>query len=186
MVNDVVAELQKSLDGALDSLKHELAKVRTGRANLSILDGIKVDYYGTPTALSHVASLQVPDPRLIVIKPWEKSLIAEIERVIRQVPSLGLNPTSDGETVKLPIPPLTQERRKELVKVVKRMGEDAKVGIRNHRRDSNEMLKELQKDSSISEDDERQGLKKVQDAVDKAIARVDEILAKKEAEIMEV
>jgi ribosome recycling factor len=186
MVNDVLKDLGASLEGAFEALKRELLRVRTGRANLSILDGIKVEYYGTPTQLSHVASLQVPDPRLIVIKPWEKSLIPEIEKAIRQVPELGVNPTSDGETIKLPIPPLTQERRKDLVKLVKRMAEDAKVAIRNHRRDANEMLKELQKDGDISEDDEKGGLKKVQEAIDKATTRVDEILAKKEAEILEV
>ena len=186
MVNDVVKDLNGSLEGAIDAMKRELMRVRTGRANLSLLDGIKVEYYGTPTPLGHVASLQVPDPRLIVIKPWEKSLIPEIEKSIRQVPELGLNPTSDGETVKLPIPPLTQERRKELVKLVKRMAEDAKIAVRNHRRDANEMLKELMKDGDISEDDEKKGLKSVQDAIDKAIARIDEIVAKKEAEILEV
>lgn len=186
MVNDVVKDLNGSLEGAIDAMKRELSRVRTGRANLSLLDGIKVEYYGTPTPLGHVASLQVPDPRLIVIKPWEKSLIPEIEKSIRQVPELGLNPTSDGETVKLPIPPLTQERRKELVKLIKRMAEDAKIAVRNHRRDANEMLKELMKDGDISEDDEKKGLKSVQDAIDKAIARIDEIVAKKEAEILEV
>jgi ribosome recycling factor len=186
MVNDVVKDLASGLDGAIDALRRDLAKVRTGRANLSILDGIKVEYYGTMTPLNHVASLQVPDPRLIVIKPWEKSLIPEIEKSIRQVPELGVNPTSDGETIKLPIPPLTQERRKDLVKLVKRMAEDGKIAMRTHRRDANEMLKALAKDGDISEDDEQQGLKKVQEAVDKATARVDEILAKKEAEIMEV
>lgn len=186
MVNDVIRDLGASVDGAIDAVKRELAKVRTGRANLSILDGIKVEYYGTMTPLGHVASLQVPDPRLIVIKPWEKSLIPEIEKSIRQVPELGLNPTSDGETVKLPVPPLTQERRKDLVKLCRRMAEDAKVAVRNHRRDANEMLRELSKGGDISEDDEKQGLKKVQEAVDKGIARIDEIVTKKEAEIMEV
>src|SRR5262249_35836826 len=116
----------------------------------------------------------------------EKSLIPEIEKSIRQVPELGVNPTSDGETIKLPIPPLTQERRKDLVKLVKRMAEDGKIAVRNHRRDANEMLKTLAKDGDISEDDEKQGLKKVQDAVDKYTAKIDEIIQKKEAEIMEV
>jgi ribosome recycling factor len=186
MVNDVIKDLGGSIEGAIEAMKRELSRVRTGRANLSLLDGIKVEYYGTPTQLGHVASLQVPDPRLIVIKPWEKSLIPEIEKAIRQVPELGLNPTSDGETVKLPIPPLTQERRKELVKLVKRMSEDAKIAVRNHRRDANEMLKELSKEGDISEDDEKKGLKAVQDAIDKGIGRIDEIVAKKEAEILEV
>jgi len=186
MIGDVIKDLNTSLESAIDALRRELAKVRTGRANLSILDGIKVEYYGTMTPLGHVASLQVPDPRLIVIKPWEKSLIPEIEKAIRQVPELGVNPTSDGETIKLPIPPLTQERRKDLVKLVKRMAEDAKIAVFYQQRAAYEMLKELGKDGDISEDDEKQGLKKVQEAVDKATARIDEILTKKEAEIMEV
>src|SRR5438552_3168571 len=114
MVNDVVTDLSGNLEGAIDSLRRELLRVRTGRANLSILDGIKVDYYGTPTPLGHVASLQVPDPRLIVIKPWEKSLIPEIEKSIRQVPELGVNPTSDGETIKLPIPPSPKRAAKNM------------------------------------------------------------------------
>jgi ribosome recycling factor len=181
-----MTDLNASLEGAVDAMKRDLARVRTGRANLSILDSIKVEYYGTMTPLAHVASLQVPDPRLIVIKPWEKSLIPEIEKAIRQVPELGVNPTSDGETIKLPIPPLTQERRKDLVKLVKRMAEDAKIAVRNHRRDANEMLKELMKDGEISEDDEKQGLKKVQESVDRTTAKIDEIVGKKEAEIMEV
>lgn len=185
MVNDVIKDLDGSMAKALDSLKRELSKVRTGRANLSILDGIRVDYYGTPTPLNQVASLATPDARLITIKPWEKKLIPEIERAIREA-DLGLNPNSDGELVRLPIPALTQERRKELTKVVKRIGEDAKVAIRNSRRDAKEMLEALVKDGEISEDDEQQGLKKMQADVDKAIAKVDEIIGKKEAEILEI
>jgi ribosome recycling factor len=185
MVNDVIKDLDGNTAKALDSLKRELGKVRTGRANLSILDGIRVDYYGTPTPLNQVASLATPDARLITIKPWEKKLIPEIERAIREA-DLGLNPNSDGELVRLPIPALTQERRKELTKVVKRIGEDAKVAIRNSRRDAKEMLEALVKDGDISEDDEQQGLKKMQTEVDKAIAKVDEIVGKKEAEIMEI
>jgi len=185
MVNDVIKDLDGNMVKALDSLKRELGKVRTGRANLSILDGIRVDYYGTPTPLNQVASLATPDARLITIKPWEKKLIPEIERAIREA-DLGLNPNSDGELVRLPIPALTQERRKELTKVVKRIGEDAKVAIRNSRRDAKEMLEALVKDGDISEDDEQQGLKKMQTEVDKAIAKVDEIVGKKEAEIMEI
>ena len=122
MVNDVLKELQANLDKAIEALKKDLGKVRTGRASVSILDGIRVDYYGTPTPLNQVASLNVPDPRLITIKPWEKSLIPEIEKTIRSS-QLGLNPSSDGEIVRLPMPPLTEERRKELVKLTKKMGE---------------------------------------------------------------
>ena len=144
-----------------------------------------MDYYGTMTPLNQVASLNVADPRLITIKPWERSLIPEIEKSIRSA-QLGLNPSSDGEMVRLPMPALTQERRQELVKLVKKMAEEGKVALRAARRDSNEMLKELLKDGGITEDDERNGLKKVQETTDKAVARIDEILAKKEGEILEV
>lgn len=185
MVNDVVSELQANIDKGIEAYKRDLAKVRTGRANLAILDGVRVDYYGTATPINQVASVNVADPRLITIKPWERSLIPEIEKSIRNA-QLGLNPSSDGEMVRLPIPALTQERRQELVKVVKKMAEEAKVALRASRRDANETLKAFLKDGTITEDDERQGLKKVQDTTDKAVAKVDEILAKKEAEILEV
>jgi ribosome recycling factor len=185
MLNDVLKDLQGSLDKGIEAFKRDLGKVRTGRANLAILDGVRVDYYGTPTPLNQVASTNVPDPRLITIKPWEKSLIPEIEKAIRSA-QLGLNPSSDGELVRLPMPPLTEERRKELVKVVKKMAEEAKVHLRGARRDANEMLKEFLKDKSITEDQEKQGLKKVQEATDASVAKIDELTAKKEAEIMEV
>jgi ribosome recycling factor len=185
MLNDVLKDLQDNLDKGLESLKRDLTKVRTGRANLGILDGVKVDYYGTPTPLNQVASLNVADARLITIKPWERSLIPEIEKAVRAA-QLGLNPSSDGELVRLPMPALTQERRQELVKLVKKMGEEAKVALRGARREANDMLKELQKEGTLTEDEERNGLKKVQDATDKAVTKVDETLAKKEAEILEV
>jgi ribosome recycling factor len=185
MVNDILKDLDGGLAKAHDALKRELAKVRTGRANLALLDGVRVDYYGTPTPLNQVASLSTPDARLIVIKPWEKKLIPAIEESIRKA-ELGVNPNSDGEVVRLPIPALTEERRRDLTKVVKRMGEDARVAIRGQRRDANEMLKEYQTGGDITEDDSQQGQKKVQAAIDKAIEKVDEIIAKKEAEIMEV
>jgi len=185
MLNDVMKELAGNLDKGLDAFKRDLAKVRTGRANLSILDGVRVDYYGTPTPLNQVASLNVPDARLITIKPWEKSLIPEIEKAVR-AGQLGLNPSSDGELVRVPMPALTEERRRDLVKMVKKMAEEAKVALRAARRDANEMLKSFLKDGGITEDDERNGLKKVQEATDKAVALADEIVAKKEKEIMEV
>lgn len=185
MVNDVLKDLQASLEKSIESFRRDLAKVRTGRANLAILDGIKVDYYGTPTPLNQVASLNVPDARLITVKPWEKNLIPEIEKSIRAA-QLGLNPNSDGEIVRVPTPALTEERRKELVKVVKKMSEEAKVALRGHRRDANEMLKDFLKDKQITEDEEKAGLKKVQDATDASVTKIDEILVKKEAEIMEV
>ena len=168
MVSDVLKDLQGSLDKGIEAFKRDLAKVRTGRANLAILDGIKVDYYGTPTPLNQVASLNVPDARLITIKPWEKTLIPEIEKAIRAA-QLGLNPSSDGEIVRVPMPALTEERRKELVKVVKKMAEEAKVALRAPRRDANEMLKDFLKDKQITEDEEKAGLKKVQDATDASV-----------------
>lgn len=186
MVNDVLKDLQTSCDKAIEAFRGQLAKVRTGRANVSLLDGIRVEYYGTMTPLNQVASLNVPDPRLITVKPWEKSLIPAIEKAIKAQSDLGLNPVSDGELVRIPIPALTQERRKELVKVIKKMAEDAKVAIRNHRREANDMLKELVANGDISEDDQKQGLKKVQDLVDKYVAQIDEIVGKKEKEILEV
>jgi len=185
MLNDVLKDLQANLDKGIEAFKRDLTKVRTGRANLAILDGVRVDYYGTMTPLNQVASLNVADPRLITIKPWERSLIPEIEKSIRSA-QLGLNPSSDGEMVRLPMPALTQERRQELVKLVKKMAEEGKVALRAARRDANEMLKDLLKEGGITEDDERSGLKKVQETTDKAVARVDEILAKKEGEILEV
>jgi len=185
MVNDILKDLEGGLAKEHDSLKRELAKVRTGRANLALLDGVRVDYYGTPTPLNQVASLSTPDARLIVIKPWEKKLIPQIEDSIRKA-ELGVNPNSDGEVVRIPIPALTEERRRELTKVVKRMGEDARVAIRNTRRDANEMLKEYQAGGDITEDDLQKGTKLVQGVIDKGIEKVDELVGKKEAEIMEV
>jgi ribosome recycling factor len=185
MVNDILKDLEGGIAKANDALKKELAKVRTGRANLALLDGVRVDYYGTPTPLNQVASCSTPDARLIVIKPWEKKLCPAIEDAVRKA-ELGVNPQSDGELVRIPIPALTEERRRELTKVVKRMGEDAKVAIRNVRRDANEMLKEYEASGEITEDDAKNGTKKVQDAVDKAVASVDDVITKKEAEIMAV
>jgi ribosome recycling factor len=185
MVSDVLKDLLANLDKGIDALKKDLGKVRTGRANVAILDGLRVDYYGTATPLNQVASVNAPDPRLITIKPWEKSLIPEIEKVIRSS-QLGLNPSSDGEIVRLPMPPLTEERRKDLVKMVKKMAEESKVALRNARRDANEMLKEFLKDKDITEDEEKTGLKKVQEATDAAVTKVDELVAKKDKEIMEI
>lgn len=186
MVNDVLKDLQASFDKAIEAFKRDLAKVRTGRANIAMLDGVKVEYYGTMTPLNQVATLNVPDPRLITIKPWEKSLIPAIEKAIKAQSDLGLNPVADGDQVRLPIPPLTQDRRKDLVKMVKKLAEEAKVVIRTARREANETLKEFTDSGDIAEDDERQGLKKVQDLTDKFTAQVDDIVVKKEKEIMEV
>jgi ribosome recycling factor len=185
VVDDVLKETDDGMKRALDAFKHDLAKIRTGRANLSLLDGVKVDYYGTPTPLNQVASLNVADARLITIKPWEKSLIPVIEKAIRSS-DLGLNPVADAELVRLPVPPLTQERRRELVKVVNRMTEEARVAVRSARRDGNEMLKDAEKEKEISEDESKLGQKKIQELTDQWIARVDEVGAAKEKEVMEV
>ena len=185
VTDDVAKDLKGRIDRALEDLKRELAKIRTGRASLSLLEGVRVNYYGTPTPLAGVASLAVPEPRLITVKPWEKGLLKDVEKALREA-NLGLTPMNDGEIIRLPIPALTEERRRELSRVVKRMGEDGKVAIRNLRRDANEMLKEYKASGDITEDNEKTGLKRTQDTTDKGIAKVDEIVAKKEAEIMEV
>jgi ribosome recycling factor len=184
MVDDVLAELTLNMDGAIEALQRELAKRRTGRANVALLDGIKVEYYGSLSPLNQVASVQVPDPRLITIKPWDKSLVPQIEKVIQQS-SLGLNPSSDGELVRIPIPPLTGERRKELVREVKKVGEEARVALRNHRRDANELTRKLEKDKEISEDDMHRALAKVQEVTDDYVKKVDELIIAKEKEILE-
>ena len=145
MVDEILEECEDGMKKAIEAFKRDLSRVRTGRANLSMLDGIKVDYYGTPTPVNQVASLNVADARLITIKPWEKNMIPVIEKAIRSS-DLGLNPVADSELVRLPIPPLTQERRKELVKQIKKMTEDARVAVRAARRDANDMLKDAEKD----------------------------------------
>jgi len=185
MVDEVLSETESGMKKAVESFKRELSKVRTGRANLSLLDGIKVEYYGTPTPLSQVATLTVAEARLVTVKPWEKKLIPDIEKAIRSS-DLGLNPVSDSELVRLPIPALTQERRKELVKLIKKMTEEARIAVRAARRDGNDMLKDAEKEKEISEDDRKAGQKKVQEVTDKFIAKVDSVSSEKEAEIMEI
>ena len=185
MVDEILSDLKSSMDESIESLGRELAKRRTGRANVAILDGIKVDYYGSKSPLNQVASVQVADPRLITIKPWEKTMVGPTEKAIQKA-DLGLNPNSDGELIRLPVPPLTEERRKEIVKMIKRLGEDFKVKIRGQRRDANEMLKALEKDKEISEDDNRRGQTKVQEVTDDHTKRVDAAIDKKEEEVMEV
>ncbi|XXF80080.1 ribosome recycling factor [Myxococcaceae bacterium GXIMD 01537] len=185
MHEDVVTELKQRIEKTLEDLKRELTKVRTGRASTSLLDGIRVDYYGTPTPLQGVASVNSPEPRLITIKPWEKSILKEIEKALREA-NLGINPMNDGEIIRLPFPPLTEERRKDIAKQVRNKGEDHKVAIRNIRRDSNEMLKDLLKEKSITEDDHKRATEKVQKETDAGVTKVDEIVTKKEKEVMEV
>ena len=185
MHDDVVKELKQRIDKTLEDLKRDLSKIRTGRANTSILDGIRVDYYGTPTPLSGVASVNAPEPRLITVKPWDKGSLKDIEKAIREA-NIGLNPMNDGELIRLPIPALTEERRKEIAKQVRAKGEEHKVAIRNVRRDANEMLKDLLKDKTITEDDSKRAQEKTQKETDGGVAKIDEVVAKKEKEVMEV
>lgn len=184
MIDEVFQEVESSMRSAIDSLKNEYASVRTGRASTALLDGIMVDYFGTQTQLKQLASLSVPESRLIVIQPWDKSVISEVEKSIQRS-NLGLNPVNDGKVIRVPIPPLTEERRKDLVKVVKKSAEDRRVSIRNARREGNELLKELEKGKEISEDDNRRAQERIQKMTDKYTAELDAIAAQKEKEVME-
>lgn len=184
-VDDVVQELKGQIGEAIGALKANLGKLRTGRANAKILDGIRVEYYGTPTALNQLASLTVPEPRLITVKPFDKSMLNDIERAIGNS-DIGINPQNDGELIRLPIPMLNEERRKDLVKQAKARGEDAKISLRTHRRDANDMLKEYEKEKLISEDDLKRALDKVQGVIDDGVKSIDEILSTKEKEILEI
>jgi ribosome recycling factor len=185
VLDDIVKDTKDNMEKVIEALKKNLATIRTGRASPGMLDGVRVDYYGSPTALNQLATVSVADARLLVVKPFEKKVLKDIERAIVEA-NLGFNPNNDGETIRLAMPPLSTERRKEYVKMSKSKGEDAKVAIRNVRRDSNEMLKEACADSSITQDDEKRGLKSVQDLTDAFVKTVDEQLVKKEKEIMEV
>lgn len=173
------------MEGAIDALKKEFGSVRTGRASLSLLDGIMVDYYGTLTPLQQLASLSVPESRQIAIQPWEQRIIPEIEKAIMKS-DLGLTPSNDGKVIRIGIPALTEERRKQLVKVVRKRAEEGKVAIRNIRRDTNEELKRLEKEKHLSEDDAKKSHDEIQKLTDLYIAKVDEALKHKENEIMEV
>lgn len=173
------------MDGVLEHLKKELTGLRGGRASLSILDHIKVDYYGTPTPLKQVSNLAMPDGRMITIQPWDTSIMKEIEKAI-VTSDLGITPSNDGKLIRLPIPPLSEERRKDLVKVSKKYGEEAKIHIRGIRREGNEELKKIQKDSVITEDDLRRGENEIQNVTDTDTKKVDELLKKKEEEILEI
>lgn len=185
MINELKKKTAEKMDTAINALKREFATIRTGRASLSLLDGIKVDYYGSITPLNQVASLAVPESRLITIQPWDSKVIENIEKAI-QSSGIGLTPANDGKIIRLPVPPLTEERRKELVKLAKKMAEDSRVAIRNIRRDINEEVRKIEKEKKISEDESRKSLEDIQKTTDQYIKKIDEILKKKEEEIMEV
>ncbi len=184
MLNELYSETKSDMEKAVTSLKKELDRVRTGRASLSLLDGIRVDYYGTPTPLNQMASLAVPESRLITIQPWDASVIKDIEKAFL-ASDLGLTPTSDGKLIRIAIPPLNEERRKELVKQVNKMCEDHKIGVRNVRRDANEMIKSFKKDGDIAEDDAFKGYDEIQKITDEFIKKIDDIYSEKEKEILE-
>ena len=185
MYDDAMKQAKGGMVKAIDSLRRELTKVRTGRASISLLDDVFVDYYGTPTPLNQVGTLAAPEPRLITVQPWEKNLIPEIEKAILKA-DLGLNPSSDGILIRLPIPALTEDRRKEMAKLAKRFGEDSKIVVRNSRRDANETLKQLEKEKEITEDNLKLGEKEVQTLTDDFVKQVDDIVAAKEQEVMEI
>jgi len=170
---------------SIDAFRKELGKIRTGRASFSLLDGIKVDYYGTPTPLQQVGTLSVPESRLITVTPWDAKMIGPIEKAI-QASGLGLNPSNDGKIVRIPIPPLTEERRRDLVKVVKKMAEDARIAVRNIRREALERIKEREKKKEISEDEMKRSHDRVQKETDRYVKKIDDILKIKEQEILEV
>jgi ribosome recycling factor len=185
MIDDITTETKDQMEKALDALKKQLAQVRAGRANPALLESVRVDYYGTSTPLNQVANVSAADGSMLTVKPWEKSMLKEIEKAIVEA-NLGVSTNNDGEIIRIPVPSMSQERRKELVKQAKSKGEDAKIAVRNARRDGNELLKSTLKDGDITEDDEKRGLKIVQDLTDLYVKKVDDALAKKEGEIMEV
>jgi ribosome recycling factor len=185
MKEQIFSKFKEEIENMIASLEKSFNRVRTGRASVSLLDGIRAEYYGTPTPLSQLATLSVPESRLIVIAPWDASAIGAIEKAI-QKSELGLMPANDGKVIRLPIPQLTEERRRELVKQVKKMAEEGKIKLRNERRNANEGLKDLKKNSKISEDEMHSSQEEVQKITDKYIEQVDKLLAAKEKEIMEI
>ena len=182
---DVIKEARPRMEGAVEDLRRKLASIRTGRAAISILDNVMVDYYGTMTPLNQMASVHAPEPQMLTVQPWDQTQLAPIEKAIRAA-DLGLNPSNDGKLVRIPIPPLTEERRKQLAKQIHDVAEDHRTAIRNVRRDSNDRLKKMLKDKTISEDAERDALVEIQKLTDTHIRRIDELSESKEKEIMSV
>src|SRR5512132_2045008 len=182
---DVIKETKPRMESAIEDFKRKLATVRTGRAAVSLLDNVMVEYYGTPTPLNQMASVHVPEPQLLTVQPWDQTQLATIEKAIRAA-DLGLNPSNDGKLVRIPIPPLTEERRKQLAKQVHDIAEDHRTAVRNVRRDGNDRLKKMLKDKTISEDAERDGLEEVQKLTNTYIGRIDDLTKSKETEITSV
>jgi len=182
---DVIKETKPRMETVIEDVRRKLATVRTGRAAVSLLDNVVVEYYGTPTPLSQMASVHVPEPQMLTVQPWDQTQLAAIEKAIRAA-DLGLNPSNDGKLVRIPIPPLTEERRKQLAKQVHEIAEDHRTAIRTHRRDANERLKKMLKDKTISEDNERDGLDEVQKLTNTYIGKIDELAKSKEHEILSI
>lgn len=182
---DVVKETKPRMESAIDDFRRKLTTVRTGRASVSLLDAVMIDYYGTPTPLTQMASVHAPEPQMLTVQPWDPTQLASIEKAVRSA-DLGLNPSNDGKLVRIPIPPLTEERRKQLAKQIHEIAEEHRTAIRNIRRDENDKLKKMLKDKLISEDSERDGLDQVQKLTDTFISKIDELSKSKEHEIMSV
>src|ERR1051326_1896092 len=182
---DVIKETRPRMEGTVDDFRRKLGTIRTGRAAVSLLDSVMVDYYGTPTPLNQMASVHAPEPQMLTVQPWDPTQLGNVEKAIRSA-DLGLNPSNDGKLVRIPIPPLTEERRKQLAKQIHEIAEEHRTAIRNIRRDENDKLKKLLKDKSISEDAERDGLDQVQKLTDTFISKIDELAKSKEHEIMSV
>jgi len=184
VINDVLKDTENRMQKSVDAARHDLAAIRTGRANPAILDSIKVDYYGSVIPLKQIANVATPDPRLLVVQVFDKNAVSAVDKAIKAA-DLGLNPQADGNLLRLPIPPLNEERRRELVKYAHKIAEDGKVAIRNIRRDANEMVKELEKEHEISEDQSHDGLESIQKLTDKYINEIDELFKKKEKDILD-
>ena len=185
MLEDIYKDVRRRMEKAVENLREELAKIRTGKATTALLDGIKVEYYGSMVPLKQVANIGTPDIHLITIQPWEKNMLKEIEKAILKS-ELGLVPTNDGNIIRVPIPKLTEERRIELVKLVKKFGEDSKIAVRNVRRDGNDKVKKMEKNSEITEDEMRKALDKIQEITDEYVEKIDKVVKVKEQEIIEI
>lgn len=182
--DSTMKETKQNMQKSIDFLKSQLSKIRTGRASTSLIDGVKVDYYGAMSPISQVATVSTPDARTIMIQPFDRSTIADIEKAIRQA-DLGFNPQNDGTVIRIPVPPLTEERRKEFVKLCKKYAEDAKVGVRNHRRDAIEILRKAEKKSELTEDDLKMGEEEIQDMTNSFVKQIDDMASKKEKELLD-
>ena len=186
MMDEISQDVREQMEKALEALRRDLAAIRTGRASISILEGIRIEYYGNLTPLNQVATLSVPEPRLLAIKPWEQNLIPDIERAIRAEAALGLNPSNDGTIIRLPIPELTEERRRDITKVARQRAEEGRVAVRHARREGIDLLQQAQKEGEVPEDDARHGQESIQKMTNEYVSQVDQILENKEKDIMEV